>query len=124
MVTWSVNTLAWRFACVSFSGGPYCVPSCIHTFWRLQLRATALVSLTHLSLLALGFVGIPLALLLSLGLWCVCFVAVVRSPVVCGSLLWFTCGCPSYHTSFCAVGVRRTTHMHMSKHIAVQSATR
>ena len=35
-VTWSVGALAPRFACVSISGGPCCVLSYIHTFWRLR----------------------------------------------------------------------------------------
>ena len=104
-VTWLVGTLTWRFACVSFIGGPCCVPSYIHTVWRLQRRAGALVPLPYLVLLALAFVGIPFALLVPLGLWCVCFAAVVRPPVACGSLLSFTCGCPSYHTSFRADGL-------------------
>ena len=33
-------------------------------------------------------------------LWYVWFVAVVRPPVACGSFLWATYGCPSYHASF------------------------
>ena len=62
-VTWSVGALAWLFSCVSFSGGPRCVPSYIHTFWRLQRRARALAPLPYLALFALACVGTPLALL-------------------------------------------------------------
>ena len=82
VVTWSVGALACRFACVSFSGGPRCVFSYIHTLLRLRRRARTL------------------AHLVPLGLWYVFFVAVVCTPVACGSLLSFTCGCPSCHTSF------------------------
>ena len=39
-----------------------------------------------------------------------CFVAVVRSPVACGSLLPVTCGCPSYHASFRAGGLELREH--------------
>ena len=35
-VTWLVGALAPRFACVSISGGPCCVLSYMHTFWRLR----------------------------------------------------------------------------------------
>ena len=38
-VTWSGGALARRFACVSFSGSPCCVPSYIHTFWCLRRRS-------------------------------------------------------------------------------------
>ena len=57
---------------------------------------------THLLALAAAYIcaGIPLALLVPLGMWYMCFVVVVRSPVACGSLLSVTCGCPSYHASF------------------------
>ena len=57
---------------------------------------------TYLLALAAAYMcaGIPLALLVPLGMWYMCFVAVVRSPVACGSLLSVTCGCPSYHASF------------------------
>ena len=99
-VTWSVGALAWRFACVSFSGGPRGVLSYIHTLLRLRRRARTLAALPYLALFVLACVGTPLALLVPFGLWYVCFVVVVRSPVACGSLLSFTCGCPSYHTSF------------------------
>ena len=34
-VTWSVGALAPQFACVSISGGPWCVLSYIHTFSAL-----------------------------------------------------------------------------------------
>ena len=34
-----------------------------------------------------------------------CFVALVCSPVACGSLLSFACVCPSYHTAFRVVGI-------------------
>ena len=34
-VTWSAGALAPRFACFSISGGPCCVLSYTHTFWRL-----------------------------------------------------------------------------------------
>ena len=47
-----------------------------------------------------AFLGAGAAHLLPFGLWYVCFVALVCSSVACGSLLLFTCGCPSYHTSF------------------------
>ena len=88
-VTWSVGALAWRFACVSFSSGRCYVLSYMHTFWRLRRRARTLAPLPYLVLFALACVGIPLALLVSLGLRCVSSVAVVRSPVACGSLLSF-----------------------------------
>ena len=99
-VTWSVGALAWRFACVSFGGGPLCVLSYIHTLLRVRRRARTLAPLPYLALFVLACVGIPLAHLVPLGLWYVCFVAVVCSPVACGSRLSFACGCPSYHTSF------------------------
>ena len=43
------------------------------------------------------------SLRLTLTVWYVCFVAVVRPPVACGSLLLVTYGCPSYHASFLRV---------------------
>ena len=46
-----------------------------------------------------------IALLVPSGLWYVCLVAAVRSPVACGSLLSLTCRCPSYHASFRAGGL-------------------
>ena len=66
--------------------------------WRP--RARTLVPLPYVLLLVLALVGIPLPHLVPLGLLYVCFAAVVCSLVVCGSLLSFACGCPSYHTSF------------------------
>ena len=45
----------------------------------------------------LARVGIPLALFVPSGLWFVCLVAVVCSPVACGSLLSVSWGCSSYH---------------------------
>ena len=93
-VTWSVGALAWWFACVSYGGGPGCVPSYIHTLWRLRRPARTLVPLPYLVLFVAACVGIPLAHLLPLGMWYMCFVAVVCSPVACGSLLSFACGCP------------------------------
>ena len=80
-VTWSVGALAWRFACVSFSGSPFCVPSYIHTFLRSRRQARIPAPLQYLALFALACVGIPLALVVPLGLCCVRFVAVVRTRV-------------------------------------------
>ena len=104
-VTLSVGVLAWRFACVSFSGGPCCVPSYIYSFWHLRRLARTLAPLPYLALVPLASVGIPLALLVPLGLWGVRFMALVRSSLACGSLhlvyLWlslipyfFPCGRP------------------------------
>ena len=104
-VSWSVGALAWRFVCVSFGGGPRCVLSYIHTLLRLRRRARTLAPLPYLALFVLARVGIPVAHLVPLGLWYVRFVAAVCSPVACGSLLLFVCGCPSYHTSFRVDGV-------------------
>ena len=42
----------------------------------------------------------PLALFVPSGLWFACLVAVVCSPVACGSLLLVSWGCPSYHHFF------------------------
>ena len=95
-VAWSVGALAPRFACVSISGGPWRVLFFvfIHTFWRLRRLSDPFVcGHTSCSLCALGFVV------------CVFVVAVVRSPVACGSLPSVTCGCPSYHASFRAGGL-------------------
>ena len=100
VVTWFVGALAWRFACVSFRGGPGCVLSYIHTLLRLRRQARTLAPLPHLALFVLACVGIPLAQAVPFGLWYMCFAALVCSLVACSSLLPFTCGCPSYHTSF------------------------
>ena len=72
--------------------------------WRLRRRVgtLTLAPSPYLALFVLACVGIPppLAPLVPLGLWYVCFVAVVCSAVACGSLLTFSCGCPSYHNFF------------------------
>ena len=84
------------FACVSISGGPLRVLFCFftHTFWRLRrLSDPGGCGYTSCSSCALGVVV------------CVFVVAVVRSPVACGSLLSVPCGCPSYHASFRAGGL-------------------
>ena len=99
-VTSSVGALVWRFACVLFGGGPLCVVSYIHTLFRLRRRARTLAPSPYVALFVLVCVGIPLTHPMPLGLWYVCLVAVVCSPVACGSPLFFACGCPSYHTSF------------------------
>ena len=71
--------------------GMYFFSLFIHTFWRLQRLSDPLVcGHTSCSLCALSFVV------------CTFVVAVVRSPMACGSLPSVTCGCPSYHASFCA----------------------
>ena len=99
VVTWSVDTLAPRFACFPISGGPWCVLSYICTFWRLQrLSDPCVCGYTSCSSCALGFVV------------CVFLVAMVRSRVACGSLLSVTCGCPSYHASFRAGGLEYREH--------------
>ena len=93
-ITWSVGALATQFACFSISGGPWCVLSYIHTFWRLRRLSDPWVcGHTSCSPCALGFVV------------CVFVVAVVHSSVACGSLLSVSCGCPSYHASFRAGGL-------------------
>ena len=68
-----------------------CLRRCPYFF-----RAGGLVALAAAYMCA----GIPLALVVPLGMWYMCFVAVVRSPVACGSLISVTCRCPSYHASF------------------------
>ena len=79
-ISWLVGALVSWFACVS-------LVVYFHTY-VLALAAAYMCA------------GIPLALLVRMGMRYMCFVAVLRSLVAFGSLLSVTCRCPSYHASF------------------------
>ena len=92
----SAGALAWR-RCVLRSLSPSLV---LPSSWRLRRRRSGSCFLAIPCLCMLARVGIPLALFVPSGLWFVCLVGVVCSPVACGSLLSVSWGCSSYHHFF------------------------
>ena len=87
--------------CIS-SSWSFLVPSIFVAFAAAGLGSCSLAMPCLCMLVCVGIQ--PLALLVPSGLWFVCLVAVVCSPLVFGSLLTVSSGCSSYHR-FCPCGL-------------------